>query len=151
MKKKELKKSRLAALLTHEKWGGIAVPMLAIVLALITASILLIVMGKNPVVAFVSFLQGTGIVPNAKYGGGQGILTDLFTTMNTLAPMLLASLAFIIGFKAGLFNIGIAGQMLISGFTATVIVGYSGLGSFIAKPLVVVVGIITGGLVGAII
>ena len=25
MKKKELKKSRLAALLTHEKWGGIAV------------------------------------------------------------------------------------------------------------------------------
>lgn len=151
MKKKELKKSRLAALLTHEKWGGIAVPMLAIVLALITASILLIVMGKNPVVAFVSFLQGSGIVPKAKYGGGQGILTDLFTTMNTLAPMLLASLAFIIGFKAGLFNIGIAGQMLISGFTATVIVGYSGLGSFIAKPLVVVVGIITGGLVGAII
>ena len=151
MKKKELKKSRLAALLTHEKWGGIAVPMLAIVLALITASILLLVMGKNPVVAFMSFLQGSGIIPKAKYGGGQGILTDLFTTMNTLAPMLLASLAFIIGFKAGLFNIGIAGQMLISGFTATVIVGYSGLSSFIAKPLVVVVGILTGGLVGAII
>jgi simple sugar transport system permease protein len=41
--------------------------------------------------------------------------------------------------------------MLISGFTATVIVGYSGLGAFIAKPLVVVVGILTGGLVGAII
>lgn len=151
MKKKELKKSRLAALLTHEKWGGVAVPMLAILLALITASILLIVMGKNPIVAFISFLQGSGIVPKAKYGGGQGILTDLFTTLNTLAPMLLASLAFIIGFKAGLFNIGIAGQMLISGFTATVIVGYSGLGSFIAKPLVVVVGIVTGGLVGAII
>ena len=151
MKKKELKKSRLAALLTHEKWGGVAVPMLAILLALITASILLIVMGKNPIVAFMSFLQGSGIVPKAKYGGGQGILTDLFTTLNTLAPMLLASLAFIIGFKAGLFNIGIAGQMLISGFTATVIVGYSGLGSFIAKPLVVVVGIVTGGLVGAII
>lgn len=151
MKKKELKKSRLAALLTHEKWGGIAVPLLAIVLALITASILLIVMGKNPVVAFVSFLQGSGIVPKAKYGGGQGILTDLFTTMNTLAPMLLASLAFIIGFKAGLFNIGIAGQMLISGFTATVIVGYSELNAFIAKPLVAVVGILTGGLVGALI
>ena len=151
MKNKELKKSRLAALLTHEKWGGIAVPMLAIVLALITASILLIVMGKNPVVAFASFLQGSGILPKAKYGGGQGILTDLFNTMNTLAPMLLASLAFIIGFKAGLFNIGIAGQMLVSGFTATVIVGYSELNAFIAKPLVAVVGIITGGLVGALI
>ena len=151
MKNNQLKKSRLAALLTHEKWGGIAVPMLAIVLALITASVLLVIMGKNPVTAFMSFLQGSGILPKAKYGGGQGQLTDLFTTMNTLAPMLLASLSFIIGFKAGLFNIGIAGQMLLSGFTATVIVGYSGLGSFIAKPLVAVVGIITGGLVGALI
>ena len=151
MKNKTLKKSRLAALLTHEKWGGIAVPGLAIVLALITASVLLIVMGKNPVTAFMSFLQGSGVIPKAKYGGGQGILTDLFNTMNTLAPMILASLAFIIGFKAGLFNIGIAGQMLISGFTATVIVGYSELNAFLAKPLVVIVGIITGGLVGALI
>ena len=151
MKKKQVKKSRLAALLTHEKWGGVAVPLLAIVLALITASAVLLVMGKNPITAFVSFLQGSGIIPKAKYGGGQGILTDLFTTMNTLVPMILASLAFIIGFKAGLFNIGIAGQMLISGFMATVIVGYSDLPGIIAKPLVVVVGILTGGLVGAII
>ena len=146
MKNKTLKKSRLAALLTHEKWGGIAVPGLAIVLALITASILLLVMGKNPITAFMSFLQGSGILPKAKYGGGQGILTDLFNTMNTLAPMILASLSFIIGFKAGLFNIGIAGQMLISGFMATVIVGYSDLSSFIAKPLVALIGILTGGM-----
>ena len=54
MKNNQLKKSRLAALLTHEKWGGIAVPMLAIVLALITASVLLVIMGKNPVTAFMS-------------------------------------------------------------------------------------------------
>ena len=46
MKNNQLKKSRLAALLTHEKWGGIAVPMLAIVLALITASVLLVIMGN---------------------------------------------------------------------------------------------------------
>ena len=73
MKNNQLKKSRLAALLTHEKWGGVAVPMLAIVLALITASALLLVMGKNPIVAFMSFLQGSGIIPKAKYGGGQEI------------------------------------------------------------------------------
>ena len=151
MKKKNVKKSRLAALLTHEKWGGIAVPLLAIVLAFITASVVLLVMGKNPITAFVSFLRGSGFVPKAKYGGGQGILTDLFTTMNTLAPLTLASLAFIIGFKAGLFNIGIAGQMLISGFMATVIVGYSDLPAAAAKPLVLVVGLVTGGIVGMII
>ena len=151
MKKKNVKKSRLAALLTHEKWGGIAVPGLAIVLAFITAGVVLLVMGKNPITAFVSFLRGSGFVPKAKYGGGQGILTDLFTTMNTLAPLTLASLAFIIGFKAGLFNIGIAGQMLLSGFMATVIVGYSDLPAAAAKPLVLVVGLVTGGIVGMII
>ena len=151
MKKNQIKKSRLAALLTHEKWGGIAVPMLAIVLAFITASIVLLAMGKNPVTAFLSFLRGSGFIPKAKYGGGQGILTDLFVTLNTLAPLTLASLAFIIGFKAGLFNIGIAGQMLVSGFVATVVVGYSGLPAFIAKPLVLVVGLLVGGLVGMLI
>lgn len=151
MKKKNIKKSRLAALLTHEKWGGIAVPLLAIVLAFITASVVLLVMGKNPITAFVSFLRGSGFIPKFKYGGGQGILTDLFNTMNTLAPLTLASMAFIIGFKAGLFNIGIAGQMLLSGFMATVLVGYSGLPAAVAKPLVLVVGLVTGGIVGMVI
>lgn len=151
MKKKNIKKSRLAALLTHEKWGGIAVPLLAIVLAFITASVVLLVMGKNPITAFVSFLRGSGFIPKLKYGGGQGILTDLFNTMNTLAPLTLASMAFIIGFKAGLFNIGIAGQMLLSGFMATVLVGYSGLPAAVAKPLVLVVGLVTGGIVGMVI
>ena len=87
---------------------------------------------------------------------GKIVLLDGYSLMyrafhGLQAPMILASLAFIIGFKAGLFNIGIAGQMLISGFTATVIVGYSELNAFIAKPLVAVVGILTGGLVGALI
>ena len=88
---------------------------LAIVLTLITAGILLLLMKKNPAVAFYSFLQGCGLAPKAKYGGGSGMLSDLSDFLNYLSPMILSSLAFIFAFKAGLFNIGIAGQMLLSG------------------------------------
>ena len=125
---------------------------LAILLTLITAGILLLIMGKNPAVAIQSFLQGCGMLPKAKYGGGSGMLSDLFDFLNYLAPLLLASLAFIAAFKAGLFNIGISGQMLLSGFLATVLVGYNkNLSPAIAKPLVIIIGIIAGALLGALI
>ena len=125
---------------------------LAIILTLITASALLLIMGKNPLVAFQSFLQGCGFLPKANYGGGSGMLSDLFDFLNYLAPLMLAALAFIAGFKTGLFNIGISGQMLISGFLATVLVGYNkGLSAVVAKPLVILIGILAGGLVGALV
>ncbi len=132
--------------------GSLWASIFAILLTLVTASVLLLIMGKSPIVAFRSFLQGCGFLPKEKYGGGSGMLSDLFDFLNYLAPMLLASLAFIAAFKAGLFNIGIAGQMLISGFLSTVLVGYNkSLSPVIAKPLVIIVGILAGGLVGALV
>ena len=125
---------------------------LAIVLTLITAGVLLLVMGKNPLVAFRGFLQGCGFLPKENYGGGSGMLSDLFDFLNYLAPLLLASLAFIAGFKTGLFNIGISGQMLLSGFLATAFVGYNkGLSAAVAKPLVILIGLAAGCLIGALI
>ena len=143
--------NKLAAILDGNRWSSISVSILSILLSLICASIVLLVLGKNPLVAFQSFLQGAGFLPKANYGGGSGMLSDLFTFLNLLAPMILAALSFIVGFKAGLFNIGISGQMLTSGFLATAIVGYSGLDAVIAKPLVIVIGIVVGGLLGAFI
>lgn len=143
------KKHRLAALLDSEKWSSISIPVLSILLTLVCSSIILLIMGKNPLVAFLSFIQGSGFLPKPSYGGGAGMLTDLFTFLNVLSPMLLAALAFIVGFKAGLFNIGIAGQMLASGFLATAIIGYSDLNAWVAKPLVILIGVVAGGLLGA--
>ena len=143
--------NKLAAILDGNRWSSISVSILSILLSLICASIVLLVLGKNPLVAFQSFLQGAGFLPKANYGGGSGMLSDLFTFLNLLAPMILAALSFIVGFKAGLFNFAISGQMLTSGFVATAIVGYSGLDAVIAKPLVIVIGIVAGGLLGAFI
>ena len=140
---------KLAVLLDGSRWSSIAVSLLSILLSLICASVILLILGKNPLVAFQSFLQGAGFWPKESYGGGNGILSDLFTFLNLLAPMILAALSFIVGFKAGLFNIGISGQMLASGFLATAIVGYSDLNAVLAKPLVIIIGIVVGGLLGA--
>ena len=125
---------------------------LAILLMIVAASLLLLCMGKNPITAFHSFLQGCGFAAKEKYGGGAGMLTDLLDFFNYLTPMILAALAFITAFKAGLFNIGISGQMLLSGFTATVLVGYNNtLPAPLAKPLVLLIGIVVGGLTGALV
>jgi simple sugar transport system permease protein len=71
-------------------------------------------------------------------------------TMDALTVMIFASLSVTVAFRAGLFNIGVSGQMLLSGFAATVLVGYSDLPSAIAKPLVIVTGIAVGMAVGAL-
>ncbi len=148
----EKKNKGLAGLLVSEKWSSLTVSVLAVILMIITASVILIIMGKNPLRAFASFLQGCGWAPKANYGGGSGMLSDFFDYLNILAPMLLAALAFIVAFKTGLFNIGISGQMLLSGFMATVLIGYiKELSPWIAKPLVIIVGIAVGGLCGAFI
>jgi len=142
---------KLAAILDNKRWDPVSVPALSILLSLICVSIILLLMGKNPLIAFRSFLQGSGFWPKESYGGGSGMLTDLFSFLNVLAPMILAALGFIISLRSGFFNIGIAGQMLSAGFLATVLVGYSNLSPFIAKPLVVIIGILTGALLGALI
>ena len=140
----------LAKVLGHEKWNSVTVPIFTIILTLIVSSIFLLILGKNPLTAFYSFLAGNGFAAKASYGAGNGMLSDFFAFLNIMAPMLLAALAFIFAYRCGLFNIGIAGQMLMSGFVATILVGYNkALPAAVAKPLVIIVGLVVGGLLGA--
>ena len=148
MKKKNL---FLARRLTG-RYASLWVSVIAILLTVVTASVLLLLIGKNPLIAIKSFLQGCGFLAKENYGGGSGQLTDLLDFLNYLTPLILASLAFIVAFKAGLFNIGISGQMMLAGFTATVLVGYNkALSPFIAKPLVLLIGLVVGGLTGVLV
>lgn len=147
MKKKNL---FLARKLTG-RFASLWVSILAILLMMVTASVLLLVMGKNPLAVFYNFLQGCGFAPRANYGGGGGQLADFLDYLNYMAPLILASVAFIAGFQAGLFNIGISGQMLLSGFMAMVLVGYNrALSPWVAKPLVLLIGLAVGGLLGVL-
>ena len=101
---------------------------------------------------YYALLQGSGLAPKPSYAAYKNMLTDFFSYVNYFTPMIFAALAVAVALRAGLFNIGVSGQMLAAGFTASVIVGYSSLkNAVLAKPLVIVIGIIVGGLVGALI
>ncbi|MDR0452299.1 MAG: ABC transporter permease [Treponema sp.] len=137
-------------LLGEDRTSVWAIPAFSIALSLATAAALLLAMGKNPLAALAAFLRGSGFLPRPSYAGGQNMATDFLAFLGIMAPMLLASLGMVVALRAGLFNIGIAGQMLASGFLALVTVGYSGLPGIIARPLVILIGIGAGGLLGAL-
>ena len=129
----------------------VLIPIIAILFSLTVAGGVIAILGKNPFAAFGNLLQGSGILPKLRYAGGKSMLTDFCSFLNYWTPMIFAALGVAVALKAGLFNIAISGQMLAGGFASSIIVGYSSLNAVIAKPLVIVISIVAGGLVGALI
>lgn len=141
----------LVRLLGNDKYQKFTIPIFSIVLSLIVGAIVIGILGKNPLSSYWNLLQGSGIAPKVNYAGGKSILTDFFSFMNYWTPMIFASLAVAVALKAGLFNIGVSGQMLAAGFITTITVGYSTLSAPLAKPLVILMAILIGGMVGGLI
>jgi ABC-type uncharacterized transport system permease subunit len=82
------------------------VPVSAIVLALGVSSLVLIIIGENPVSAFRS-MASYGTQPNS-----------LASMVNRAVPLYVAGLAVAIGFKMNLFNIGVEGQYRLAALLA---------------------------------
>ena len=114
------------------------IPLVSIIISFIAAAIVILLIGKNPLQAFYNLFQGAGILPKPSYAGYKSMLTDFLSLLNAMTPLVFASLAVAVAFRAGLFNIGVSGQMLVSGFLATIIVGYSGLDAIHRKATCVV-------------
>lgn len=142
---------RLLWPLRNEKWQPITIPLASILVSFIVAAVVILLLGKNPFLAFYNLFQGSGIFPKETYAGYKSMLTDFLSLLDAMTPLVFASLAVAVALRAGLFNIGVSGQMLVSGFLATIIVGYSGLDAVVAKPLVMLIGMVAGGLMGALI
>lgn len=137
-------------ILGNEKQQKITIPVFAILLSLIAGAVVIAILGKNPFSALWNLVQGCGIAPKAKYAGGKNMLTDFFSFMDYWTPMIFAALAVAVALKAGLFNIGVSGQMLAAGFITSVTVGYSALSAPIAKPLAVLLALVIGGMAGGL-
>lgn len=142
---------RLLGIFTNDRTGSFMISVLAVVASLLFGSVILILLGKNPFSIYYAFLQGSGLAPKQSYAAYKNIFTDLTSMLDALTPMIFAALAISIAFKGGLFNICVSGQMLFSGFIATILIGYRSLPMAVALPLVIVVGAISGGAVGALI
>ncbi|MEE3481222.1 MAG: ABC transporter permease [Lachnospiraceae bacterium] len=128
------------------------VAVISVLASLLLGAVVILILGKNPFLAYYNLLQGCGLAPKTKYGGGQSQLTDFSSYVDYWTPMIFAALSCAFAMKAGLFNIGISGQMLTAGFIATITVGYAeNIPGPLAKILVVLIGAAAGMGVGALI
>ncbi len=147
----ETRPERESAGRAHRFWNAVKIPILAILISLVAAGVIIAVTGSNPFKAYYALLQGSGLAPKSSYANYKSMLTDFLSYVNYFTPMIFAALAVAVALRAGLFNIGVSGQMLAAGFTATVLVGYSHLNAVAAKPLVLLIGMAVGGLAGALV
>lgn len=131
--------------------GSIAIPVIAVIVALVVGAIIIALTGSNPLKAYQSLLQGNGLIPKKSYANFKGQITDFTKFVDYVTPMIFAALAVCVALKCGLFNIGVSGQMLVSGFIATVLVGYSEIPSLPAKILVILIAVFIGAIAGSII
>ena len=100
-------------------WEVASIPLLAIVLAFVVAAVVVVISSAFtpsgldillPLTAYASLLAGA-------FGSDTGI----YNTFVAAAPLIFGGLAVGLGFKAGLFNIGVAGQFLVGAFGAAVV------------------------------
>jgi simple sugar transport system permease protein len=96
--------------------------------------------GSNPAQAFTALFQGS-----------LGSLAACGRTLEKSTPLIFSGLAVAFAFKAGLFNIGVQGQLLFGSLTAAAIgFGIQGLPAVIHVPLALLAGALAGGVYGAI-
>src|SRR5690606_348463 len=121
-------------------WRSISVPLVAVLLGLLIGALLLIASGSNPIEAYSALLKGAFGSPIA-----------VQRTLEKATPLIFSGLAVAFAFKAGLFNIGAQGQLLIGAVVAAY-VGFSieGLPAIVHAPLALLAGGIAGALYGYI-
>ncbi|BCV21459.1 ABC transporter permease [Moorella sp. Hama-1] len=86
---------------------------IAVIAALVIGAIIILAIGENPFDAYRAMLSGAF-----------GDLSSLADTLQRATPYIFGALAFLVAAKAGLFNIGIEGQMYVGGMAAAII-GFS--------------------------
>jgi len=137
---------------------AILIPALALLAALIVGAVIialtdidtLSVWGQNPVEAFRLTVAGIYDAYRALFVGSLGSPRAISETLFAATPLILAGLAVAIGFQAGLFNIGVNGQMHIGGMLALWI-GFSfSLPAVVHIPLVLVGAIVGGAIWGGL-
>jgi len=127
----------------------VAVPLGAIALAMFVASIIVLVS---------TFFTDTGFDPTKPFavfiglfGGAFGGIDKVTNTIVNATPLILGGLAVGLGFKGGLFNIGVQGQFLMGAvFAVGIGAMLASAPAFIAMPVALLVGTAVGAFWGFI-
>ena len=121
----------------------VALPVVAAVLALAIGALVMLATSVPPLTIAHSFL--------AMANGSLGSIHAVSETLTAAIPLVLCGLGIALAFRAGLFNIGAEGQIIVGGLAAAVAsFTIGGLPWVLHLPLVLVVGIAFGAFYGAI-
>lgn len=112
----------------------LAAPVVAVTVAIAISSVVLLVIGESPVEAFGAMLRYAARVDSG------------ISIVNRAVPLYLSALAVALGFKMGLFNIGVEGQYRLAALVAAYVGGaVTGLPAVLHIGLIVAVAALTGG------
>lgn len=118
----------------------IAVPLISVLLGILLGALIMLIFGYDPI------------------WGYEGLLTTAFGTVKNIgeiframAPLILIALGFSVATRAGFFNIGLPGQAYIGWVLAVwFALENPDMPRFIIIPLTILIGVVAGGLAGAI-
>ncbi len=128
-------------------WEAALISVLAVVVGLLLFSLIFVLAGVSPLAAYKNIFS---YAYTNKYG--------LTLTLNRFVFLALATLAFIVPYRAGLWNIGMTGQLYMGTLAAYgVVYAFGGKASpkvpmnpYVVIPLMVLAAAVGGGLMGAI-
>jgi general nucleoside transport system permease protein len=114
-------------------------PATALVISAIVGGLLVLAMGDDPLQVYGVLISGSLVgVPN------------MMVTLQIMTPLLFTGLAVSIAFRAGLWNIGVEGQLLVGAFFAGLVGWLAPLPTFIHVPLTLIAAMAGGALWAAI-
>src|SRR5512135_574613 len=128
----------------HVDWADvgfrIALPLGAVLLALLIGAVMLLLLGVNPLEAYAAMLNG---VFGSLYGFTQSFVKA--------TPLLLVGLGICIAFRASVINIGAEGQIILGALAATAFsLGFRTLPDWLLVPLTMLAGFAAGAFWGFI-
>ncbi len=119
---------------------SLLVPALALIVALLIGALIMLFFGDDPLLAYRGLVQGA-------FGSARGWAT----TIRKMVPFIFTGLSVAVAFKAGLFNIGAAGQFLVGTVCTTAVgISFPGMPPVLHMTLALLAGLAGGILWGAI-
>ena len=115
----------------------VVVPIFAVVMALVLGAVTMLATNVDPATIGASYV--------ALLKGSVGSLNAISETLTAAAPLILAGLGLALGFRAGLFNIGAEGQILVGGMAAVIAgVSFPAMPMVLHLPLALLAGVLGG-------
>ncbi|MFD3272717.1 ABC transporter permease [Paenibacillus dendritiformis] len=129
--------NKLKSVLAKE---SVIISLVAIILGIIIGALVMLVGGYDPLLAYQSLVEKIF-----------GSAYDMGETLRAIVPLIFAGLAVALAFRAGMFNIGVDGQIVMGSLGALIVGNMISLPPILHGIVAIIAGTILGGLWGALV